>query len=129
MSLVFLKSEGSSIDIYPRQNRETMLQRVSAALIFPMLLLHIRAFSLLSAGAEMHLTAAVILILLVEVLFYGTVFTHVAVSFSRALITLGLLASDAAKQKADKAAYVFCAFAFAVCVFAITRVRIGMFLG
>ena len=51
MCAVFLQGDGTRLDLYPRQNRRTVFQRLSAALIFPLLLLHLRYFDLLKAVA------------------------------------------------------------------------------
>ena len=44
---VFLQADGTRLDLYPRQNARTVLQRVSAALMLPLLILHINTFGLL----------------------------------------------------------------------------------
>ena len=98
MSSVFLQADGTRLDRYPKQNRRTILQRITAALIFPLLILHINTFALLSSSAEKGQWACFALLLISQPLFYGTVLTHIAVSVSRALITLGWLTSPE-KQK------------------------------
>ena len=47
MLAVFLQSDGTRLDQYPKKNLRTILQRVSAALIFPLLILHINTFALM----------------------------------------------------------------------------------
>lgn len=128
MSLVFLHSDGTDLTAYPGYNKATIAQRVSAALIFPMLLLHIRTFALMSSAAEAGAKAPVVLLILVEVLFFGTIFTHIAVSFSRALITLGLLSSREKQRRIDKACIIICSVMFVFCVIAIVRTQLMMFM-
>ncbi len=43
MLTVFLQADGTRLDLYPKQNVLTILQWVSAALMLPLLTLHIKA--------------------------------------------------------------------------------------
>ena len=52
MSLVFFQSDGTSLSEYPKQNLHTVLQRLSAALILPMLILHLNTFSLMQSASQ-----------------------------------------------------------------------------
>lgn len=129
MAVVFFLPDGTRLDLYPRQNMQTILQRGSAALIFPLLILHLRTFDLLSASAKSGNRPALILLLLSEPLFYGTVITHVAVSVSKALITLGVLTSAEGRRKLDRILYVLGAVFFAAAVFSVLRGQLMMFGG
>ena len=40
MLAVFLMGDGTKLTTYPKQNIRTIVQRISAALIFPLLILH-----------------------------------------------------------------------------------------
>ena len=84
MLTVFLQSDGTRLDMYPRQNARTVLQRVSAALILPLLILHINTFGLLQSSAEAGQWLWFALLMLSQPLFYGVVLAHIAVSVSRA---------------------------------------------
>ena len=128
MSLVFMNSDGTSPVLYPGYNKYTIAQRISAALLFPVLLIHLRTFSFMSTCAEVGNAAAIIILIIVEVLFFGTVFTHISVSFSRALITLGLLSSREKQRSIDKAVIVICAVFFTVSVIAVVRTQLIMFM-
>ena len=44
MLTLFLQSDGTRLELYPKQNARTILQRVSAALMLPLLMLHINTF-------------------------------------------------------------------------------------
>lgn len=128
MLSVFLQGDGTRMDLYPGYNRSTILQRVSAALMVPMLLLHIKTFDLLSGAAKGGQWFLFGLILFSEVVFYGLVLTHVAVSFSRALVTLGLLASREKQRKLDRFMYILCAVIFAAAVWSVLSGQIKMFV-
>jgi len=128
MLAVFLQTDGTTANLYPKQNMQTIIQRVSAALIFPLLILHMNMFDLMRSAMQIHIVLFVILII-VEVLFFGTVITHIAVSFSKALITLGILSSADKKTVIDRIVYVIGATAFVIAVFAIVKVQLMMFMG
>ena len=128
MLIVFTMKDGSRADLYPKQNQRTILQRASAALIFPLLILHIKTFSLMQASAENGHKVYIILLMLAEILFFAVVITHVAVSFTNGLITLGLLTDRELQKKIDRVVYVIGAILFAIAVFAVIRVQASMFL-
>ena len=50
MLTVFLQADGTRLDLYPKQNLRTILQRVCAALMLPLLILHINTYRLLPTG-------------------------------------------------------------------------------
>ena len=129
MSIVFLQKDGTRLDLYPKQNMRTILQRVSAAMIFPLLILHINTFQLLqfSVGKGMYLLFG--LLIFMEVLFFATVITHVAVSITGALITLGILSSRKKQIILDRIIYIIGALAFVIAVIAVVKGQITMFIG
>jgi succinate dehydrogenase hydrophobic anchor subunit len=128
MLTVFLQADGTRLDLYPRQNARTVLQRVSAALMLPLLILHINTFGLLQSSAEAGQWLWFALLMLSQPLFYGTVLTHIAVSVTRGLITLGWLSSTEKQRKIDRVVYILCALAFAVSTFVVVRTELAMFL-
>lgn len=128
MCSVFLLGDGTRLDTYQKQNMQTVIQRVSAALIFPLLILHIRTYDLLETSAEKEEWFMFGLLIFLQIIFYGVVAAHVAVSFSKGLITLGILADREKQKKLDRFLYVFCGILFAVSVFAIVKTQLAMFL-
>ena len=128
MTSVFLQSDGTRLDLYPGQNTKTILQRVSAALMFPLLILHINTFRLLQSSAEAGQWIWFALLMISQPLFYGTVLTHIAVSLTRAFVTLGWLTSRDRQKVIDRVVYVLCAVAFAVSTFVVVRTELAMFL-
>lgn len=128
MLAVFLLGDGTRANLYPKKNVRTIIQRVSAALIFPMLILHLQTFDLLKRTSEQGQWVGWWLLIFVEVLFFGTLLTHVSVSVSKALITLGWLSSRELQKKLDVAIYVFSVLLFVVSVFAVVKGQIAMFL-
>ena len=128
MLTVFLQSDGTRLDMYPRQNARTILQRASAALMLPLLILHINTFTLLQSSAEAGQWIWFALLMLSQPLFYGTVLTHIAVSVTRGLITLGWLSSTEKQKVIDRVVYILCALAFVVSTFVVVRTELAMFL-
>lgn len=128
MCAVFLRGDGTKLDLYPRQNRRTVFQRVTAALIFPLLLLHLRNFDLLQASAASGNRFLFALLLLVQVLFYGVILCHTAVSVTRALITLGALRSRETQKKLDRVIYIISILLFLAAAISVVRGQIIMFM-
>ena len=119
MLSVFLLADGTRLDLYPKQNAKTVFQRVTAALIFPLLILHLRAFDALKNIAAKGLRVPFGLILLLQVAFFFVVLGHTAVSLSRGLITLGWLSSREKQNKIDSVARVVFALVFLIAAFAV----------
>ena len=128
MSVLFMQKESAGAELYAKQNKRTVLQRISAALIFPLLILHLKTFSLMQASAEKGAKIFIILLILAELIFFGVVITHIAVSFTNGFITLGLLSSEKTKRIIDRAVYIIGAAVFIVCAVAVIRGQAIMFL-
>jgi succinate dehydrogenase/fumarate reductase cytochrome b subunit len=128
MMTVFTQGDGTRMDLYPNQNMRTVLQRLSAALIFPFLILHLYTFTLMNNSATSGKIIYVILLIIAEVLFFATVITHVSVSITKAFITLGILSSKELMDKIDKVIYIVNAVVFVIAVVVIVRGQIIMFL-
>lgn len=128
MLTLFLQSDGTRLELYPKQNARTILQRVSAALMLPLLILHINTFGLLQSSAEAGQWIWFALLMLSQPLFYGVVQTHIAVSVTRGLITLGWLSSTEKQKVIDRVVYILCALAFVVSTFVVVRTELAMFL-
>ena len=128
MMTVFTQGDGTRMDLYPNQNMRTVLQRLSAALIFPLLILHLYTFTLMNNSATSGKIIYVILLIIAEVLFFATVITHVSVSITKAFITLGILSSKELMDKIDKVIYIVNAVVFVIAVVVIVRGQIIMFL-
>ena len=128
MSVVFLQADGTRLDLYPRQNLRTLLQRLSAALILPLLFLHLNTYDLLRASAEGGRWLLFALLMLSQPLFYAAALAHVAVSVTRATITLGWLTDRERQKRVDRIVYILLSVVFAVSVYAVVRGQIAMFV-
>jgi hypothetical protein len=128
MCMVFLLGDGTRLDLYPAQNRQTVIQRVSAALIFPLLIIHLKTFEFLNALSGERNWAAFVLVILVQVLFYGVVISHAAVSFSKAMVTLGMLDSREKLGVIERISFIMGLVLFITSVCAIIRGEIAIFI-
>jgi hypothetical protein len=63
-----------------------------------------------------------------QVLFYGIIIVHTAVSATKALITLGLLLSPAKQKKLDRIIYIVAGLVFVIAAFSIIKGQLSMFL-
>ncbi len=129
MLSVFLLSDGTRLSDYPGQNRKTVLQRVTAALFFPLLMLHVKTFELLSSAAKDGNYVLFVLILAADILFYLIIALHVSVSISRAFITLGILSSKEIQEKTDRAAVTAALIIVIIAAVVIVRGFAFMFMG
>ena len=128
MLTVFLQADGTRLDLYPKQNLRTILQRVCAALMLPLLILHINTYRLLQSTAGAGQWFWFTLLRIIQPVFYGAVLTHVAVSVTNGLITLGLLSSRETQKRIDRVIYILCAAAFVVSTCVILKAEFAMFL-
>ena len=128
MCAVFIMGDGTSLHTYPKQNIGTLLQRISAAFIFPLLLLHLRTYDLLKYSAENANWILFALMILVQTVFYGVTLLHIAVSFSKAFITLGMLGERTKQKRLDRIAWVVCSLIGIAASIVVTRTELLMFL-
>ena len=128
MGIVFFSADGTQLNQYPKQNVGTILQRASAILILPLLILHIKTFGLLKTCAGDGKWFCFALLLIAQPIYYATVFTHVTASVSRALITLGRISSLEKKKAVDRVVLIICAVLFTVVSFAVIKGELTMFL-
>ena len=125
MLTVFLQADGTRLNLYPKQNLRTILQRVSAALMLPLLILHIKTFALLESTAQ---AGQWVWLMISQPLFYGVALTHIAVAMTRGLITLGLLSSREKQKRIDIVVYILCAAAFVISTYVVLHTELAMFL-
>ena len=128
MCAVFLNSDGTMADTYPKLNMETVIQRVSAAFIFPLLIVHLKTFELLSSFSGMGNYVMFTLIILLQVIFYAVVLAHFAVSFPKAFITLGLLKNNKWLYTLKKASYIIAGVLFVLSVFSVIYGELRLFV-
>ena len=118
----------SGIRLYPRENVRTIFQRLSALSVIPLLILHLNLYNLLRSSALSGKWVSFSLLLFCQALFYGMVLLHIAVSLTRALITMGWLASREKQKSIDRIVCGVCAVVFMVAVCAIMKGQLDMFL-
>jgi hypothetical protein len=118
------KFNDSKTVLYKRLNLGTIVQRVSAVIMVLLFPFHINTYDFLkinSHGAAFYLAETVYIV------FYSALFTHIAVSFSRALISLGKLEDDRKRRSINKAVSIICAAAALITIIITIRTHIKMF--
>ena len=128
MCSVFLLKDGTRLDMYTVQNWQTVVQRFSAALIFPLLLIHLKTFSYLKDFSERRNWPIFALVILIQIMFYAFVISHAAVSFPKSLITLGILASKESLKIVERISFLIGGVLFIVAVYAVIRGEMIMFV-
>jgi len=107
--ILFFSHDGARIGHYRKKNIKTILQRASAIVIVLMLHMHLNAFSFIMSGTPLDASAKSGLII-TELIYFGALLTHLAVSFSKSLISMGIIRNDRTEKIIDIAAYSVCAF-------------------
>lgn len=118
--LVFFFHDGADFSKYKKQNRRVILQRASGLVIIALLHLHTKSFGFIVTG--MVLSAAdKCFLLIIEFVFFGAIFVHLGVSFSRSLISMGIIRSDTVQKRADCLLGIFCGLFLVITMVALTR--------
>ena len=125
LGCVFFLHDSKSI-AYKKLNMRTFFQRLSALVMIFLLPLHIYSFTLLGAAAG---TRFYVLIEAAQVLFFAALFLHVALSFTNALVSLGLLEEMRKKRIADLLLLAAGGFLFFVISAIVVFVHLKIFAG
>ena len=110
--LFFFFSEGTDF-VYTKANRATLLQRISAIAILVLLHFHMTAYTSVALGQTIDLGQC-IFYCVTEALFFGFVLTHVAISTSRGLATMGWVRNFKVDRLINRVCYVTCAIAMVI---------------
>ena len=92
---------------YRKENWRLITQRISGIVILILLYPHMRVLHLIISGASFS-GGAKFLVLVTEILFAGAAFLHLSVSFSRSMLTLGLLKNDRMEKLVDYVTWIIC---------------------
>ena len=106
---------------YRKENWRLITQRISGIVILILLYPHMRVLHLIISGASFS-GGAKFLVLVTEILFAGAAFLHLSVSFSRSMLTLGLLRNDRMEKLVDCATWIICGLLMVLTVAA--RIRL-----
>lgn len=105
--ILFFCHDGSETVLYKKANTRLILQRASAVLMMLLIHTHTKAYQHMATGTTLT-TGQSLFFLIFEILFLFTVMLHVAMSFSKALITLGILSSSEKAEILDKIIMILC---------------------
>ena len=121
MLSIFVLHDSKTV-LYKTSNIGTCVQRISGIIGGVLLPIHILSFMILSQSVGsyvFYLTESS------QILFYAAIFAHIAVSFSKAFVTLGILENPRKKRFIDRLLWVVCIFLFVImCVLIIRTHRI-----
>lgn len=118
------KHSDSKTVLYKRLNLGTVVQRATAVIMVLLFPFHINTYDFLkinSHGAAFWLAESV------YILFYSALFTHIAVSFSKALISLGKLQDDNKRRSINKAVSLICVLAAIITIIITISTHFKMF--
>ena len=122
---LFVLHDSKSV-MYIRLNIRTVIQRVCALVMIVLLPVHIFSFPILSRSAGSY---GYVLTEAAQVLFYAAVFTHIAVSFEKSLITLGKLENEVSRRRLTRIVTVVCLLSFVLTSVITITTHIKIFYG
>lgn len=120
---VYIAGDSKKID-YRMANIRTLLQRGTGILMLLLLPLHIFEFGIISHNA---FNVIYVITEIGNTLFFISLFVHVAISFSKSLITLGVLTDDDKRKIIDIAMAIICTIIGIVTILITILVHIAMF--
>ena len=128
MCCVFLLGDGTRALDYPGLNKRTLIQRISAALIFPLLIIHLDTTGYLVQNAEDGKLALFWLLIFLQILFYVVIALHTATSFPKAFVTLGWISSTDTEKRLSRITYIVMTVTIVIASIAIVRYEISEYL-
>ena len=120
LCIVFFMHDGTSMACYQRKNIKTILQRVSGIIMICLVHLHVEEYSFIVAGTPLS-SLSKMRIIGVELLFWGFLFIHIAISLSKSFISLGLIRTEKAERLIDGVAKIVCIILMIIICFAMMR--------
>ena len=123
-AISMFKLNDSKTVMYKKLNLGTVIQRVSAVIMVVLFPFHINTYDFLKINSH---GAAFWFAETVYIVFYSALFSHIAVSFSKALISLGKLEDDRKRRSINKVVSIICAAAALITIIITIRTHIKMF--
>ncbi len=110
--------------MYKKANVRTYIQRICAVIIGVLLPVHLCSYAIheIAAGSALFYAVA-----LIQILFYGAIITHAAVSVSKALITLGMLKNIDKMRMMDRCLFAVCTALFVAVSIIVTDAKMTLF--
>lgn len=121
MIAVFMGGDGTRANLYPEKNAKTVVQRITAALIFPLLILHINTFTWGESLAENGQMFLFWLLILAQVMFFLVVLAHTGISVPKAFVTLGLITQEKTLKRVERCCLIFFCLVFLASVIFVIR--------
>ena len=110
--------------MYKKANARTYIQRICAVIIVVLLPAHLYSYAIhdITAGTALFYAAT-----LIQIIFYGAIITHAAISVSKALITLGMLENTDKMHIIDRCMFSICAALFVAVSIIVTGAKMTLF--
>lgn len=108
--IFFFLHDGSRIT-EKRKNARVIVQRVSGILMIVFLHFHVKDYGFIVAGDPLIVSEKVRIIIM-EAIFFAAVFSHIATSFSSALLTLGAITKEKTYNRINIAVKIICGAGF-----------------
>ena len=110
--------------MYKKANVRTYIKRICAVIIVVLLPAHLYSYAIhdITAGSALFYSAVSI-----QIIFYGAIITHVAVSVSKALITLGMIGNMDKMHMIDRSLFVLCAALLVAVSIIVTGAKMTLF--
>ena len=125
VTAVFIKHDGSTLRMYPKANIGTIFQRASALVILVLFPVHIKTGDLIAKHAGG--TGLLALLIVLQLLFWAALFTHITLSLSRAFVTLGVIQQIRTRKTVDLITAVLCVIGFIAAAVIVIRVQLFLF--
>lgn len=116
-----LRQDRGAVPKYPGSNARLIVQRTSAILTLILFFIHDGNMKFMSSGQPISM-GTFWYKLLITYAFYAVLFTHVALSMSRACITFGDFRTKEAERKVDVITFIVCGILFVLGCYAVTCV-------
>ena len=126
--IVMFVHDGANLGRYAGLNKRTIIQRASGIAVLVLLVAHVHSFGFIVAGEPLDAPAKAFIIV-TEVLFFAAICTHLATSFSKSLVTWGLVREEATERRVDLVSEIVCAILFIVPSFSLVRFVLGWMAG
>lgn len=122
LSLIkLLRQDRGAAVKYPKLNARLIIQRASAILTLILFFIHDGNMHFMSTGQPISM-GTFWYKLLITYAFYAVLFTHIALSMSRACITFGDFRTKEAEKKVDIITFALCGIFFVLGCYAVTYV-------
>lgn len=122
--IFFFLQDQSNMSRYKKENGRVMAQRASGLIMIIVLHAHVKNYGFIMSG-EPFLAGDKAKVIILEFIFFLSVFMHLSSSFSKAFVSLGLISSKKTLTIVDRVMQVLCIVLFLVVMVTMVRFVVG----